>query len=490
MKPSTKDRSDDVSATVSATVSENVSDDVKEHITLAQFTIGQAIQGARGGEDREVAQTVRDLGEHLVRQIHGLLKLTRMHASDNAAFVQPTREAVQTLQRLYDLLGVTHLVCVEGLVYVNDVRVRVDERSALELGDELLRHGCGGLTFEEPLDGVEVRALCGLIVGGATGPAAAFAVVPGSDPPRSEIEGFRASLLASGLDQLSVSGVHRFVMSSQGQAARHADPRVVVRAAMVAVAEAFDNLFLARLPNAIPIRRAVIGLIEHADEAIVASADLDPTLPAHAQHAVRVTTLSLRIALELGFSDAALADLGVACMLHDVGYADRVGGLPPHFEAHSGCGARLLLRQRGFHQAKIKRLLATIEHHTPFDATPRPSLYARILRIADDYDTLTRDRRPGALATPPEALGRMQTAVGTQYDPVLFQIFLNAVGPFPPGTRLLLADGRVVVSASCSRGAARFGKPICRLLRFADGRAPAEPVLVDLALEGRVVNLG
>jgi hypothetical protein len=291
------------------------------------------------------------------------------------------------------------------------------------------------------------------------------------------------------LEQVSASGVHRFVMSSQGQAARHSEPRVVVRAAMVAVAEAFDNLFRARLPNAIPVRRAVIGLIEHADEAMVVSAEQDPTLPAHAQHAVRVTTLALRIGLELGFSDAALADLGVACLLHDVGYADRVGGLPPQFGAHSGCGVRLLLRQRGFHQAKIKRLLATLEHHDPFDRAPRPSLYARILRIADDYDTLTRERGPGALATPPEALGRMQTAVGTKYDPVLFQVFLNAVGPFPPGTRLRLADGRVVVAVSCARGAAKFGKPLCRVLRFANGRAPAEPVMVDLAVEGRVVNL-
>ena len=464
---------------------DDVSGSVKEEISLAQVTIGQAIEGARGGEDREIAQTVRDLGEHLVRQLHGLLKLTRMHASDNAAFAQPTREAVQTLQRLYDLLGVTHLVCVEGLVYVNDVRVRLEERSGIELGDELLRHGCGGLTFEEPLDSAEVRALCGLLVGGAPGTAAVA-----GDPPPSALEGFRGALRALGLEQVSASGVHRFLMSSEGQAARHTDPRVVVRAAMVAVAEAFDNLFRSRLPNAIPVRRAVIGLIEQADEAMVVSAEQDPTLPAHAQHAVRVTTLALRIGLELGFSDAALADLGVACMLHDVGYADRVGGLPPQFDAHSGCGVRLLLRQRGFHQAKIKRLLATLEHHAPFDGTPRPSLYARILRIADDYDTLTRDRRPGALATPPEALGRMQTASGTKYDPVLFQMFLNAVGPFPPGTRLRLADGRVVVTVTCARGAAKFGKPICRVLRFADGRVPTQPVMVDLALEGKVVSLG
>lgn len=451
-----------------------------EEISLAQITIGRALKDARGGEDREVAQTVRELGEHFVRVVHGLIKLTRMHASDNSAFSQPTREMVQTLQRLYDLLGVTHLVCVEGLVYVNDVRVRIDERSAMELGEELARRGCGGLTFDDPLDSVQVRALCDLLASG-----------DGSIPrePRLALEPFREALRAVGLEQVSASGLHRFVMTSENTS-RVTDPRAIVRRASMAVADCFDNLFVARLPNPIPVRRAVIGLVELGDEAMIASAELDPTVPAHARHAVRVTAFSLRIGLDLGLADSALADLGVAAMLHDTGYADRIDGLPPNMAEHTACGARLLLRQRGFHQAKIKRLLSTLEHHNDYSAARQPGLYARIIHIAEDYETLTRDRRPSPLASPPQALSRMQGAVGTRYDPVLFQIFLNAVGPFPPGTRLRLSDGRVVVTVSGARGQARFGKPLCRVVRFADGRVPAEPTLVDLAEEGKIVSLG
>ncbi len=453
-----------------------------EEISLAQITIGRALKDARGGEDREVAQTVRELGEHFVRVLHGLIKLTRLHASDNSAFAQPTRELVQTLQRLYDLLGVTHLVCVEGLVYVNDVRVRIDERSAMELGDELARHGCGGLTFDDPLDASQVRSLCDLMASG--GPASQR-----EPKQRQALEPFREALRASGLEQVSASGLHRFVMTSE-TTSRVTDPKAIVRRASIAVADCFDNLFVARLPNPIPVRRAVIGLVELGDEAMIASAELDPTVPAHARHAVRVTAFCLRIGLDLGLADSALADLGVAAMLHDTGYADRIEGLPPTMAEHAACGARLLLRQRGFHQAKIKRLLSTLEHHTDFSDARRPGLYARIIHIADDYETLTRDRRPSPLASAPQALSRMQSGAGTRYDPVLFQIFLNAVGPFPPGTRLGLSDGRVVVSISGARGQARFGKPLCRVVRFADGRVPSTPTLVDLALEGKVVSLG
>lgn len=451
----------------------------RDEISLAQITIGRALQEARGGEDREVAQIVRDLGEHFIRVFHGMMKLTRMHAAENAVFTLPTREMAATLRRLYDLLGVTHLVCVEGLVYVNDVRVRIDERSGIELGDELSRHGSGGLTFDDPLDGEQVRALCDII---ASSPG------DGDTSPGGALSSLRERLRDRGLDAVAASGPHRFVLSSE--VTRITDPKAIVRRAGVAVSECFDNLFMGRLPNPIPVRRAVNSLIEIGDQAMIASADLDPTLPAHARHAVRVTAFCLRLGLDLGLSDSALADLGVAAMLHDTGYADRIAGLPPENAMHPVSGARMLLRQRGFHQAKIKRLLATIEHHRPFNSPRRPDLYARILHIVDDYETLTCERRPSPMASPPQALSSMQAAAGTEYDPVLLQIFVNAVGPFPPGTRLRLNDGRIVVSVSGARGQGKFGKPLCCVLRFADGRVPAQATLVDLALEGKIIGLG
>jgi predicted HD phosphohydrolase len=64
------------------------------------------------------------------------------------------------------------------------------------------------------------------------------------------------------------------------------------------------------------------------------------------QHLLSVTSLSLALGAALELSEGSISDLGVAAMLHDVGYTkvpDRTG--------HCGAGARQLLRQRGFHEA-------------------------------------------------------------------------------------------------------------------------------------------
>jgi hypothetical protein len=174
-------------------------------------------------------------------------------------------------------------------------------------------------------------------------------------------------------------------------------------------------------------------------------------------------------------------------MFHDTGYTAREDGFAPPFERHGTAAARLLLKQRGFHPAKVKRLLVALEHHRALDRTP--SLYSRIVRVADDFDTLTRHRPTGALFGPYHALRKMTAEVGILYDTRILQAFANRVGCYPPGTLLRLADGRWVVSVSGVRSPETFEQPLCRLVREADG-SPAEGTsTVDLAVEGTVARV-
>ena len=122
-----------------------------------------------------------------------------------------------------------------------------------------------------------------------------------------------------------------------------------------------------------------------------------------------------------------------------------------------------------------------IEHHRDLDRNP--SLYARIVRIADDFENYTRLRPAGALMSPAEAIVRMASAVGVAYDPHLFQLFVNKIGAFPPGSLLRLKDGRVALSLSGARDAARFSRPLCSVLRNADGTLPVGET-VDVAAPG------
>ena len=166
--------------------------------------------------------------------------------------------------------------------------------------------------------------------------------------------------------------------------------------------------------------------------------------------------LALLVGRDLGLSPSVLQDLGVAALYHDCGYAAgsaASGGAGVAFERHAAAGARLMLRQRGFHEAKMRRVLAILQHHRDANDRLHPGLFGRILRVAEDYDTLAR--RSGKLS-PTMALAAMLKWAGTRYDAVLLQLLVNALGAYPPGTLLKLEDGRVVRSATPARSPETF----------------------------------
>lgn len=437
-----------------------------DDLERAQAELARALGRARIGEDRALANQVRELGERLAHLLAGLLRMTRLHSPDNNAFNKPVEELHHALVQLHELLGSVHLVAVEDQVYVNDIRIRAgDKASSLrDLSTELHRHNVGGITFHLPLDGPAVRALIAA-VGGA----------PAAREPRNALV---AALRAAGLSGLELQGRFRFRMAAEGDQQR-SDSGGLLSRALAATDEAFQNLAAGRAPNPLALRRLVTELLERGveDEELWT----DPAgVPPHALHQVRVAQLALVAGRDLGLSPSLLQDLGVAALYHDCGYAAgsaASGGVGVAFERHAAAGARLLLRQRGFHKAKVRRVLAILQHHRDANDRLHPGLFGRILRIAEDYDTLARRSK----LSPTLALAAMLKWAGTRYDPVILQLLINALGAYPPGTLLKLEDGRVVRSAAPARSPETFATPLARCLRLADGSpAPEDLPLVDL----------
>jgi hypothetical protein len=456
-----------------------------------QEKLGRALERARAGEDRQLSAQVREAGEQVIRLLTGCLRMTRTHALNNRAFEDPIRQMAAAIERLYELLGAVHLVAVEDQVYVNDIRVRVEERGdgggAGELVAELRRHRVGGLSFHRPPDEKGLRVM-----------VEAFAARPDPDHPRGSL---RKVLDAAGLETIELFGVFRFRVSGQEeQLVEERDEAKVAARAFQAVEEAWVNMEADRLPNPLPMRRAVTDILQGGNDAVALWDEPDGHSP-YAAHVNRVTRLALLLGHAVGLSEELLQDLGVAAMFHDIGYAARETGtgaagpggvastsFAPPFERHGSAGARLMLRQRGFHPAKIRRALASLEHHKDFSApSGRPFLFARILRICEDYDNMTR--RGGKEGSPAMALAHMAAATGARYDPVLLQLFINRLGRFPPGTRLKLADGRSVRVVELARDAETWDKPVCVVERYGDNTLPATRETVDLARTGKVVAL-
>ena len=296
-------------------------------------------------------------------------------------------------------------------------------------------------------------------------PAAARALVEGfaADPdPQRPLAALQENLDKAGAGIIELQGIFRFRVTGEEAVIRDVDARALSARAADFVDAAVDSLGTDRLPNPLPMRRVVsdlggsgVGNPDLWQERVDASP--------FGNHTLRVSLVCMLIAGELGFTGEAIQDLGVVALFHDVGYSTREGvvaptatepghpGYPPPFERHGTAGAVTILRQRGFHSAKIVRALALLDHHAPFERPEGPPhLFARILRLAEDYDSLTT-RAQGPRYTPVEALRRMQAQSGRLYDPLLLQALVNAMGAYPPGTLLQLDDGRIVESIGLAR---------------------------------------
>jgi HD-GYP domain-containing protein (c-di-GMP phosphodiesterase class II) len=439
-----------------------------DELLQAQEELARALGRARAGEDRDLAQKVRESGEQVVHLLSGLLKLTRVHAPENKAFDAPVAEFGKALSALVELLGTVHLVTVEDQIYVNDVRIRNEGKSgARDLGAELRRHDTGGLSFHAPLPDPGIRALIKALAA----------------PPEGEAK--RAALLsrlqAAEVTTVEPAGVFRFRLD-EGEDKR--TPDEVVRRVLGLVSETWSNLKDGRALNPLPLRRSVLDLLDLGLGAPAFWGGFPAEASPHAVHATEVAMVSLVTAKTAGFPSAFLQDLGIAALLHDTGYLSRaVGDGPQAFARHSLEGARVVLRQRGFHEAKVRRLRAVLEHHRDL-ATPnaRPTPGGAILRLAEDYANVAR--LFGARVLRADALGAMAKAGGTLYHPVLAQVMVNALGRHPPGTLLELEDGTFARVAAPARSPELWDKPLVRPIDPRTRQLRAE--IVDLAKGPRI----
>lgn len=450
-------------------------------IATAQDHLARTLARAQGEEDRELTKMVREQGASLATSLNGLLRMARTHALSNTAFDAPVQDFARRLGGLLDLLGPVHVICVEDQVYVNEVRVRFDIllETSIALPAEMRRHNAGGISFYEVLSEDHVRSLVRL-----------FADSPAETSPRTTLQ---ERLAAEGMSSVELQPTLHFRVSGEGEEEVSEEFHDVYMASAGVVAEAFASLGSSRLPNPLQARRIVTRFVDSATAEDTASAarELDGTIPAFSRHTLMVTNLAILIGRHVGLSKASLADLGVAAMFHDLGFSMTEDGYTVPFERHTRAGLRVLLGQRGFYAAKVRRLLTVIQHHRDFnDPLGQPSLFARIVHIADDYDILTRYRPgKGPLLAIPDAMSRMASEAGRSYDPDLLQAFINVMGPFPPGALLKLADGHIVVSVSGVRSPETFDKPLCRIIQRPGGVRPLEQTPLDLANAAKVVGI-
>jgi len=212
-------------------------------------------------------------------------------------------------------------------------------------------------------------------------------------------------------------------------------------------------------------------------------------------HSVNVCMVAVTMAHYLGLDRRALADLGVAALLHDVG-KNAVAHLIHHpfdeftdderaaAERHPVEGAKLLARSTVLNPTTLRCIRVALEHHIypAGEGYPEPprgwatSLLSRVVAVADCYVCLQTYRsKHGANVTPYQALGMMLGPMRASFDPVMLWALVQSVGLYPPGQVVLLDNGYIALVLSPN--ANDLERPHVKVIARADRRrlTPEEP---------------
>jgi len=185
-------------------------------------------------------------------------------------------------------------------------------------------------------------------------------------------------------------------------------------------------------------------------------------------HCVNVAVLSISMGQQLELPRQALADLGVAGLLHDLGKMTvpgevlrKPGKLTPHewelMRAHPLEGAVMIARMPGLSTVMLDAMRACLEHHMNYNRTGYPDIdldwgqatMSRIVAMADCFDAITAHR--AYHSRPRTAFEGLQILLGpnrVNFDPAVLWALVRSVGLYPAGTVLQTSSGAVVLVTS------------------------------------------
>jgi HD-GYP domain-containing protein (c-di-GMP phosphodiesterase class II) len=458
-----------------------------------------ALKDPNKADDRQfVEQKLLLLGLQLAGNLHIVFKIARLHNRANAALTQPVEAFLLLVKNLaHDGKAVLRLH--NDLLYLGDMELKFSIQQVtmfLELIDLLNKWKIGSFTFDTALTEDQLREFAYLFVR--------------SDPKTTTPADLTRMVRAKGITTIEVEeAVNLTVRFGQKNERGKLLAIAFYLKALKAVGEIAASIKSGSVPSFRQAKRVVQNIVELMQTDVPTVLGLT-TLRCYkkytAHHAVNVALLSLAIAHRAGLPKEALADLGLAALLHDTGKAS----LPPELlnkpeefseeerqrmRNHPTDGLITLVWLRGIDNVSSQIAAAALEHHMYPDGSGYPvlrnpaklSLTSRIIMIADHYDAMVSSRVYGRTAQLPEkVLLSMLEQSGRLFDPVLLKLFVNCIGIPPIGSLVLLESREFAVVLRPPQGQSHPDRPLVKVIVDAHGQAIDGPQLdlMDVGADG------
>ena len=195
-----------------------------------------------------------------------------------------------------------------------------------------------------------------------------------------------------------------------------------------------SSVFLANHHMYAELQDLLMGVLQSLTESIDAK---DPYTCGHSR---RVAEISHRLAIGCKFSPEEVQNIYLAGLLHDVGKIGvpevilcKEGRLTDEeydiMKRHPGIGAKILGQIRNFEPI----ISGVLSHHERLDGGGYPNglrdqdipMEGKIIGLADSWDAMTSQRTYRGAMSLEEAVEEVKKCAGTQFDPMLVDIFLS-----------------------------------------------------------------
>ncbi len=424
------------------------------------------------------ARTLSKTVEEIFIRFSSIVRTAQIYEPNNVAFVRQIKPLIVSIKDILKSLGNAVFLFRGNTLFFNTIRVKVDFNSYQKfkfLANEFKEKEVEGVGFEPGLSEKELTRFIVLL-------AKSIA------KKKMKFEDFKKEMKKEKIENIYIEKMQPMSeddLMSEAQIRQSA--KKVFFKSITHLKEVLAQEKQNYRPQVKTTRRlvqSIVNLLGHNESFMIGLTNIQNFEEYTLNHSTNVAILAICLGKRLGLEKKELLELGISAFFHDIGkleipktILEKKGQLNENerkvMEKHTQIGMLKLVKLKSLSYFPVKALSVAMEHHIGIDLSgypkywkkTEPDLYSKIVKICDFFDALTTEREYRERDySREEALGMMLDKTGTEFDPVLLQVFVKMVGVYPIGTLVALNTGELGIVAEINPEEAFVLRPKVKLI--------------------------